>query len=232
MNKQIERKPQLIIFDHDGVLIDSEIVWHQVNAAEMTRLGLPLTVEKSITLFSGISKDEFEKVMLQEFGKMLTPEDSMAINLKTENSYHEALKAVTEITQVLDYLEQKHIKKCIASNGDNEYVLTTLTITNLSTYFKPDQIFSSTMVKKGKPAPDVFLHAAQFFDVNPKDCLVIEDHPLGIKAAIAANMPVIGFLGGSQAKNPQVRERILKTEPTLTVNNAEELLTILKKLLG
>ncbi|KTD25408.1 2-deoxyglucose-6-phosphatase [Legionella lansingensis] len=69
MNKLFGLKPQLIIFDHDGVLIDSEIVWHRVNAAEMTQLGFPLTVEKSIELFSDITQEEFEKVILQEFGK-------------------------------------------------------------------------------------------------------------------------------------------------------------------
>jgi HAD superfamily hydrolase (TIGR01509 family) len=223
-------KPELIIFDNDGVLIDSEIIGHRINALEMTRLGFPMTIEKSIELLTGITKDRFDKIMLQEYGKTMSDADVMNMIKKIEDSFPTDLKPIVEITQVLDFLEQNHIKKCIATSGAKDYVTTTLSITNLDNYFKPDQIFSSTMVNyKGKPAPDVFLLAAQHFRVNPKDCLVIEDSILGIEAAKAANMPVIGFLAGAHACSPWYRECILTAGPTIIIENAGELLHSLKK---
>lgn len=222
--------PKLIIFDNDGVLIDSEIIWHKVNAIEMTRLGFPIKVEQSIDFFSNVTKDEFEKLMLQKFGKTLSDEDVIAIGRKTEESYPTELTAINGTPEVLQYLEQRHVKKCIASNGDNEYVNATLNLTNLVKYFQPDDIFTSTMVKNRKPAPDVFLKAAKHFNVNPTDCLVIEDHILGIAAAKAANIPVVGFLGASHAKNPRFRDLIHKANPTLIVQDMIELLNIFKKM--
>lgn len=194
MPKEFRVKPQLIIFDNDGVLIDSDIAWHTINVREMTRLGFSITLEKSISLLTRSIREEFDNVMLQEYGKTISDIDKRAINQKTEDAYPTYLKPIKDIEKVLDYLEKRNVKKCIASNADNEYVISTLTIPNLLQYFKPDQIFSSPMVNnKRKPEPDVFLHAADNLKIAPKDCLVIEDHPLGIKAAKAANMPVVGF---------------------------------------
>ncbi len=227
MDRVFTIKPELIIFDNDGVLIDSEIIGHRVNATEMTRLGFPMTVEKSIELLTGITKDGFDKVMLKEFGKTMSDSDVMAMVKKIEDSFPADLKSVTGISQVMNYLEQKKIKKCIASSGANGYVVTTLTITNLVNYFKLDHIFSAPM-HRGKPAPDVFLNAARTLKVEPKDCLVIEDSVIGIQAAKAANMPVIGFLGGSHAQNPWYHDSILKANPTLIVESAVELLDRLK----
>lgn len=223
-------KPKLIIFDNDGVLIDSEIIWHRVNAVEMTRLGFPMTVDKSIKLFTGVTKESFEKIMMHEFGKTLSDNEVIAINQKTEDSYAMDLKAVKNISLVLDYIEQKNINKCVASNGDDDYVMAALKLTHLSQYFKSDHLFTLTKINKRKPAPDIFLHAAKYFNIQPQDCLVIEDHVLGIEAAKAANMPVIGFLGGSHAQNLWSHEKLLKAHPTIIVNDAIELLNILEKM--
>lgn len=225
------KKLKLVIFDNDGVLIDSDIVWHKVNTVEMNRLGFPMTLEKSIDLFTGISKDEFEKVMVGEFNKILSDDEIMTINKKTEESYDHELKAITGMSAVLDFLEQKNIMKCIASNGDNEYVQRTLDITNLSRYFNSQAIFTSAMAKNRKPAPDVFLQAADYFNVDPENCLVIEDHLLGIAASKAANMSVIGFLGASHLKNPRFRKRMLEANPMIIVDNAQELLDLIQDLL-
>lgn len=174
---------KLIIFDNDGVLIDSEII------------------------------SETER---------------KAINQKTEASYSSMLTPVKDITLVLDYLEANHIDKCVASNGDVDYMMRSLKLTGLNKYFKSDELFSGTLTNRRKPAPDVFLHAARHFNVDPKDCLVIEDHIMGIAAAKAAQMPVIGFLGASHTGSALHREELLKAGPTEIVNDALELLRILK----
>lgn len=222
-------KPELIIFDFDGVLIDSEIIGHTINATEMTRLGFPITVEKSIELLTGITKDGFDKVMLEHYGKTLSDTEVMEIVSKIEGTFPSDLKSIVDIAEVLDYLEFKKIKKCIASNGGHEYVLSNLEITNLTSYFKPNQIVSAPK-GKGKPEPDVFLLAAQVFKVHPHECLVIEDSALGIQAAKAANMPVIGFLGASHAQNQLYRDYLLKSGPTQMVHCAIELLDELKNI--
>lgn len=222
-------KPELVIFDFDGVLVDSEIIGHRINAVEMTRLGFPLSVKKSIELLTGITKNLFDKIMLQEYGKTISDIDLMPILRKIDEEIVTKVKPVTDITRVLDYLEQRSINKCIATNGADNYATSILTRTNLDKYFNLKQIFSATMVNyRGKPAPDVFLLAANHFQTEPKNCLVIEDGVLGIEAAKAANMPVIGFLGGSHAQSIWYRRHILKANPTIIVGNSIELLDILK----
>lgn len=199
----------------------------------MTRLGFPIIVEKSISLLTRSIRGDFDNIMLQEYGKTISDIDKKTINKKTEDAYSTYLRPIKNIEKVLDFLEKSNIKKCIASNADNEYVISTLTLTHLLQYFKPDQIFSSPMVNhKRKPEPDIFLHAADVLKIAPKDCLVIEDHPLGIQAAKAAHMPVIGFLGTSHEQDPLFRELVIEAGPTIIVNNAMELMDVLKQLLS
>lgn len=223
-------KPKLIIFDFDGVLVDSEIIGHRINAVEMSRLGYPLTVEKSIELLTGITKNLFDQIMIQEFGKTIPHDDLMPILQKINDEIINTVKSINSMNIVLSYLEQMGVEKCIVTNGANDYVASILTRTKLSDYFNQELIFSPRMVDyRGKPAPDLFLLAASRFQIDPKDCLVVEDGVLGIRAAKAANMPVIGFLAGSHAQSIWYRQHILKTNPTLIVENSIELLDILKK---
>lgn len=222
-------KPELIIFDHDGVLIDSEIIGHRHNAVEMSRLGFPMTVEKSIELLTGSTYDRFDKLMIQEYGKTMLESDIISINKKIEDSFPADLKPTPGITKVLDFLENKNIKKCIASNANYNYVVNTLTMVKLFDYFNQNgQIFNAP-INKGKPAPEVFLLAAKHFNVDPKHCWAIEDSILGIEAAKAANMSVIGYLGASHAVVPSYRAKIQKANPDLIVNSADELLNALKE---
>lgn len=227
MGKLQIMKPELIIFDHDGVLIDSEIIGHRHNAVEMTRLGFPMTVEKSIELLTGSTYDRFDKLMIQEYGKTMLESDIIAINKQIEDSFPAELKPTPGITKVLDFLEHNNIKKCIASNAKYNYVVNTLTMVKLIDYFnKPGQIFNAPL-NKGKPSPEVFLLAAKQFNVDPENCWAIEDSILGIEAAKAANMLAIGYLGASHAMVSNYREKIQKANPDLIVNSAEELLSVL-----
>lgn len=230
-NSIILMKPKLIIFDFDGVLVDSEIIGHKIHAIEITRLGFSLTVEKSIELFTGITKTLFDEIMLREYGKTISDKDLLPIIKKIDDEIVTNVKSIVGIIQVLNYLVQREVNKCIATNGANNYVASTLVTTNLADYFSAEQIVSAKMVNyRGKPAPDVFLYAANHFKVAPEDCLVIEDSVIGIIAAKAANMPVIGFLGGSHAQNSCYLAQILKAAPTMIAGSSIELLDILKKI--
>lgn len=223
-------KPKLIIFDFDGVLVDSEIMGHRMNAIEFTRLGFPLTIEKSIKLFTGITKNLFDDIMLREFGKTLSENDLMTMLKKIDAEIIAHVESVKGITQILDYIEQKNINMCIATNGAHSYVSSILKKTNLSNYFTQEKIFSAEMVNyRGKPAPDVFLLAADRLQVPPEDCLVIEDGVLGIQAAKAANMPVIGFLGGLHAQSSWYYEHICNAFPAMIIDSSIELLYAMRK---
>lgn len=222
-------KPKLIIFDFDGVLVDSEIIGHRINASELTRFGFPLTVEKSIELLTGITKDIFDDIMLREYGKTVPDGDLRAMIEKIDHEIAAHVAPVPGIVQALNYLEEKNIKKCIASNGSNHYVSSILAHVNLGNYFTDSQIFSATMVNyKGKPAPDVFLLAAKHFQVLPQDCLVIEDSVLGIMAAKAANMPVIGLLHGAHTQSSWYYNQIFNVDPSMIVDSSVDLLDALK----
>lgn len=223
---------KLIIFDNDGVLIDSDIIWHQCCATEMTRLGFPMTVKDSIRIFSGLNHDEtFEKIIEREYGLSDIEVDFAKIAHDTEASYSSLLNPVKDIHMVLEFLEKANIKKCIASNGDFEYIETTMHITGLKKYFSEDSMFGVEGDLRRKPEPDVFLQAAKKYSVDPADCLVIEDHALGIKAAKAANMKVIGFLGATTHSNSiKHRDWIARAMPNLIVEDASQLLRFLQDL--
>jgi len=223
-------KTDLVIFDFDGVLADSEIIAHRVGSVEMSRVGFPLTVEKSIELFSGIAHQNMPSVIQEEYGKAMSPQELERILKKIDDTLLADLKSITNISEVMRYLEQTYLCKCIASNSMQEYIVTALTLTGLSEHFKQHQIFSASMVKQGKPMPDLFLHAAEQFRVKPESCLVIEDSVVGITAAKAANMPVIGFLGASHAQNDWYRQRVIEAGPQCVANDAMELITILDRL--
>ncbi len=221
-------KPELVIFDNDGVLIDSEVVWHQINAQEMAKLGISLTLEKSIELFTFVAKRDFDEILQHEFGRTITELEKLKINQITERSYKTKLKPIKDISCVLSYLKEKGVKICVASNGDNSYILETLAITNLDKYFNSTELFGASSEDRRKPAPDLFLEAAHYFGINHENCLVIEDHPLGIQAAKAAGMPAYGFLGASHMHHYRHKESLANAGAATVLESANELLNTLK----
>ncbi|MBU0743855.1 MAG: HAD family phosphatase [Gammaproteobacteria bacterium] len=220
-------KDKLIIFDCDGVLIDSEIIFHQVGSREMTKIGFPLSVEKSIELFSGVADEDMPHAIQKEYGRSIPDNNLSMILEKIRDSFKTDLKPVSGINQVIEHLLQEGINKCIASNAGYGHIINSLAFTDMSKYFSNDLIFNIAMVKKGKPNPDLFIYAANKMQVDPENCVVIEDSLVGVQAAKAAKMPVIGFLGGAHAKNSWYRESIIGADPDLVANDARDLLDIL-----
>ena len=219
--------PKLIIFDCDGVLVDSEIVVHRIASKEMSHLGFPLTVDKSIEIFTGAADEDLIGIIRREYGKDIADDDFRCVLSKIKEGFKKDLEPIEGMSRFIKHLDQNQIEKCVASNSVYEELINTLTGAGLKNHFDENKIFSVSMVKAGKPKPDLFLHVADKMKILPKDSVVIEDSVVGITAAKAAKMPVIGFLGGTHAKNPWYVDSIVKAKPDVVVDNAFELLNIL-----
>jgi len=193
MNK---RKP-LIIFDCDGVLVDSEPISSRILAEELRLMGLDISNQQAISLFTGGKlADAFQYA--SDILKKPVPENLESIyRKKCVAAFEKELKAVTGIKEILNQLQNK---KCVASNGPAHKVKANLNITGLTHFFGND-IFSAYDIQSWKPHPELFLFAAQSLGYAPKDCIVIEDSVTGIKAAMNAKMKVFGYTANGANKN-------------------------------
>jgi len=182
----------LIIFDCDGVLVDSEVLSCRCLAEALDGCGISLELAEALELFLGRSTS----VVLQHYaGQRRALPDSFVGDLKarTRESFRISLQPIPGIASLLAALETPH---CVASSSDLDRVSFSLERTGLSRYFG-DRLFTSEMVARGKPAPDLFLYAADKMQAEPARTLVIEDSVSGVAAARAAGMQVWGFVGGS-----------------------------------
>jgi HAD superfamily hydrolase (TIGR01509 family) len=199
VKKTLQNKDQkfdLIIFDCDGVLVDSEVISCRAHADVLTRHGYPITSEQVFDRFLGRSTRQAHLEVEAELGRSL-PDDFHA-HLQDElfRSFEATLEAVPDIDQALDAIAQPI---CVASSGSQERMRVSLGRVGLYDRFAPN-IFSATQVANGKPAPDLFLFAAAQMTTPPERCLVIEDSIPGITGARAAGMTVLGFHGGSHCQ--------------------------------
>jgi HAD superfamily hydrolase (TIGR01509 family) len=186
----------LIIFDCDGVLVDSEVISCRTHSEMLTRHGYPISVEQVHDRFLGRSAHAARLEIERELGRALP--DDLDIQLRAElyRSFEESLEAIPGIAQALQEISQP---VCVASSGSPERIRTSLTLVSLYERFAPN-IFSAVQVTNGKPAPDLFLLAARQMQVPPGQCLVIEDSVPGVVGARAAGMTALGFHGGSHCR--------------------------------
>lgn len=184
----------LIIFDCDGVLVDSEIVAAQVNAEILTEYGYNVTAAEMNSRFVGMTGPQIVAAVEEELGRSLPDE----FKDRADAEIDKRLATVQAISGIHDLLDTLDAPRCICSNSSTTRLKITLEATGLHNRFKP-YIFSAPEVgtRRGKPAPDVFLHAAREFGVEPRDVVVIEDSVPGVTGAVAAGMRVIGFVGGA-----------------------------------
>ncbi|MBR0823985.1 HAD family hydrolase [Bradyrhizobium manausense] len=185
-------KPDLIIFDCDGVLVDSELLSCRCLSDTLSEFGFDLTPEQALELFLGRST----AAIAQHYGKLgRTVPDAFWPQLKSRvlTTFEGSLKPIPDIGDVVSSLPAPF---CVASSSDIDRVSLSLKVTGLAPYFG-DRLYTAQMVKHGKPAPDLFLHAAEKMGTPPERTLVIEDSVSGVQAAKAAGMTVWGFVGGS-----------------------------------
>lgn len=182
---------ELVIFDCDGVLVDSERIAVRVEARLISELGWSLTEQDVLQRFVGRS----DAYMLGEIERALghpVPD----WEARYREHLHAAFEAeLTAVDGIHDALKALRCATCVASSGTHEKMRLTLGLTGLLDHFR-ERIYSVSEVKRGKPAPDLFLHAAERSGVAPDRCLVVEDSKSGVEAARAAGMPSLGFAGG------------------------------------
>jgi HAD superfamily hydrolase (TIGR01509 family) len=182
-------RTQLVIFDCDGVLVDSEPVATRTLGQALRELGLDLTQEQIFQHFVGYSLPHVLRVVESMLGRP-PPENFLRdLQARTFAAFKTELRAMPGIEEALDRLR---VPFCVASSGDHEKMSTTLGITGLLPRFA-GRIFSVTQVARGKPFPDVYLFAAQQLRAEPSACVVVEDTPPGVQAGVAAGMTVFGF---------------------------------------
>ncbi|NNC67573.1 MAG: HAD family hydrolase [Gammaproteobacteria bacterium] len=185
------RNFELIIFDCDGVLVDSERITAEVFSKVLNEeCGLSLSLDVLLETFMGQSSQK----CLTIIEKMIGQKPPLGLEARYQNEINNALQeSVTAITGIEKALAELSIPYCVASGGTHEKMRTTLGKTNLLGQFE-GKLFSTSDVPRGKPYPDVFLHAAKSMQcLDPNRCLVIEDSPLGVEGGIAAGMTVFGF---------------------------------------
>ena len=183
---------ELIIFDCDGVLVDSERIAIKIESEGLTALGWPLSHEEVIERFVGRSSAYGHAEIVAKLGVAIAESWSAEFRRK----YRAALDAdVVAVEGVVEALDQIDTLTCVASSSDHDHLRLVLGRTGLYARFE-GRIFSATDVKNGKPSPDLFLHAAASLGIPPSSCAVIEDSAPGIVAAQAAGMDAYAFLGG------------------------------------
>jgi len=183
---------ELVIFDCDGVLVDSESIVCRVLAEEMNKLGMEATAEELDEQFSGRPARECLLEIETRYGGPLPEHYFHNTERRIREAFHAELEPVAGIEDLLDHLLQVNLQSCVASSGSHEKMQLTLNKTGLYEYFD-GRIFSADDVSRGKPSPDLFLHAAQVMGVEPQHCLVVEDSIAGVQAAVAAGMQVVAY---------------------------------------
>ncbi len=186
----------LVIFDCDGVLVDSELISCRAHAATLTRHGYPITEAQVLQRFLGVSDREARQAIERDMGRSLPDDFELQVKEATLKFYAGDLKA---IAGVADAIAAIGLPKCVASSGTPEKIRHGLDCAQLYDLLAP-HIFSATQVKRGKPAPDLFLFAAERMRAAPDRCIVIEDSVPGVTGAVAAGMTVLGFFGGSHCR--------------------------------
>lgn len=205
----------LVIFDCDGVLVDSEPISNRELAAFLTELGHPTTFEESIRDYMGGAMHRVHDTVLARSGTPLPANFDDLFHERVFARFREELQPVPGVEPVIDWLEGLGVRSCVASSGSHERIRMTLGKTGLLPRFPHSAIFSADDVGHGKPAPDLFLHAASSMAVEPSRCAVIEDSPLGIQAALAAGIHVFGFAAMTPPEKLAGANAIFRTMPEL-----------------
>jgi HAD superfamily hydrolase (TIGR01509 family) len=220
------RRPDLLIFDCDGVLVDSEVLEHDVDVEMLARFGYETTTNELIDRFVGIARTDMYRTLFEEMDRpqpagLLDEREAMVLarcrsTLSPVDGVHAALAALGDRP------------KCVASSSIPTKLALKLESVGLTSHFAP-HIFSTASVPRGKPAPDIYLHAAQVVGAPTASCVVIEDSPHGIVGAKAAGMIAIGFHGAGHA-TPSLPAKLRAAGADLVVPSMADLPAALQDL--
>ena len=201
---------QLLIFDCDGVLIDSEVLVCTFCSEELTRLDFPITPAEVVTRYAGRPEREIIADVEQHWGRAVPAEYFAAMKQRIHHAFRHELQAVPHVREVL---ARARIPMCVASSSNPEKLRMGLEATGLLSHFVREDstapaVISAAWVSHGKPAPDVFIYAAGWMQTPVENCLVLEDSVPGVRAARAAGMRVFGFTGGGHCDLAHVQRLI------------------------
>ena len=219
------RNFDLIIFDCDGVLVDSEVISCRVHADVLTRYGYPISAEAVHQRFLGRTARDATAEVERELGRPLAETYELERRTTLLAALAETVEAIPHLHDALDAIDARI---CVASSAAHEKIFTTLSRTGLYMRFAPN-IFSGTQVSNGKPAPDLFLFAARQMAALPARCVVIEDSVPGVTGALAAGMTVLGFHGGSHCR-PGDGEALRAAGAMVTFDDMRQLPGLLAKM--
>jgi HAD superfamily hydrolase (TIGR01509 family) len=210
----------LTVFDCDGVLVDSEIISARVDSELLREFGYEIAPQELAHRFAGFATERIFELVFAEIGRAAPDTIVQRAEEGTDQRLASELEAISGVHEMLDRLEGP---RCICSNSRAERLKLSLTRTQLWDRFRP-YVFSAREVGegRGKPAPDVFLHAAREFDTNPAEAIVIEDSVAGVTGAVAAGMRVIGFIGASHTW-PEHAEALMDVGATTVIRRLSEL---------
>lgn len=218
----------LVIFDCDGVLVDSEPLSMRVLLETVADAGAVIDVAQGYESFLGKSLSSVTEILRTDYGIDLGP---AVLDRMRERLYELFRHELRPIPGIAETLAAMPVPFCVASSSQLERIRLTLDVTGLSPFFG-NRIFSASMVAHGKPAPDLFLHAAREMRVEPVRCIVIEDSPAGVDAGKRAGMRVFAFMGGSHAQSEAHRALVERFEPTLIFEHMTEMPALIQETSG
>ena len=218
------RPSGLVIFDCDGVLVDSEPISLAVTLEVLAEAGCPLDLSTGYARFLGRSLASVAQWLREEHGVELDDALKARLRARLFQRFKAELRPIPGVAEAVRALP---CPACVASSSQPDRIRLSLDLTELLPLFDPN-IFSATMVERGKPAPDLFLHAAGQMGVAPGDCVVVEDSPAGIRAAQAAGMRVVGFVGGAHAEPADLRQAVANLAPDAIISDMADLPAIVR----
>ncbi|MCF8482860.1 MAG: HAD family hydrolase [Rhodospirillum sp.] len=209
----------LVLFDCDGVLVDSEPIAARVLLGCVAERGVTIDPKEADDRFLGRSMAAITAILRDDYGCAFGEDGLADMRERLFAAFRAELKPTAGIASALERLS---VPFCVASSSQVERIRLALSVTGLLPHFE-GRIFSASMVRNGKPAPDLFLYAAGEMGVPPERCLVVEDSPAGVTAAHRAGMRVLGYWGGSHAANARHRAALEAVAPVATFNDMDGL---------
>lgn len=219
----IVRTWDLVIFDNDGVLVDSERLANRVLTDLLADCGYPITFDDCVRRFMGGTLAAVRLAIENEIGDPLPADFESQYYKALFAGFRSSVRPVSGVEAVLEALKRSGIPVCVASSAQHEKIRVSLSLAGLTQHFG-DRVFSAQDVRRGKPAPDLFLHAAAECGAAPERCLVVEDSPAGVRGAKAAGMAVVGYVGLIPT------ERLTDAGADVVIESMDELPNALAKL--
>lgn len=215
----------LLIFDCDGVLVDSEILAHETLLELMASLGHPMTIDEAIREFAGRSLADTIAAAERLLGRPIPEETGKHYGARLLDRFRRDLVPVAGVRDAILALPHR---RCVASSSSPERLRLALDVTGLAPLFG-DSVFSAVQVAHGKPAPDLYLFAARSLGATPEDCIVIEDTTRGVTAGRAAGMNVIGFAGARHA-TPTLADDLTRAGAQVVIRSMSKLPAVVRRL--